>query len=542
MAVDGDHFGAGQGRIRGQASNLVSPDLGRRTAGRDTLNVARGKPRLADGEDAPEPGELVARDRFAALGRVDFAPIWHRRGIRSWADRGIQRIDRIAGDSERVRRLGRDDGPAQRRGGDLAVGQGIVDAGEAPPKDGALADLHSRADEWREQKGVDQLEQGIGAVVMSSIPSASHSDRLVGNPLSANVRFTPVERTIAVPEFSDLEPAWLAVASAYGLGVIQSAVHVATGDEASVWRAETKRGPVCLKILRSDRDTADFERRAILMERLRSAGLPFPRLLENANGGVLTTVGPDTVAMWAWSNGSVPPSFNCASAGSAARLLAKLHRALLHQPHHPSGRDDPPRWLVEPAAVAAHTCSTLLDAISRLKRLHPVDLRYQTALRERVDDLLRVDALRRTMPPLASQLVHHDYTRPNLLFDRDGVVAVLDLKGHVGPPIWELGKIAFEPQTVVRSANWLEVACAAAAEYCVEEAGASSVVWSCARAVVLYNMFSFWGPWQRYVEGIRATQDGMDDYWLNRHAIARLLLANLGVVEGLLADAGASPA
>lgn len=345
-----------------------------------------------------------------------------------------------------------------------------------------------------------------------------------------------------MPEFSGLEPDWAAVAHAYGFGVIQSAVHVATGDEASVWRAETKRGPVCLKVLRPDRDTADFERRATLMEQLRSAGLPFPRLFENANGGVLTTVGPDTVAIWAWSNGSVQPSFNCASAGSAARLLSKLHLALLQQPHHPSRRDDPPRWLVEPAAVAIHTCYMLLEAISQLKRLHPVDLWYQTALRERVDDLMSVDAVRRTIPPLASQLVHHDYTRPNLLFDRDGVVAVLDLKGHFGPPIWELGKIAFEPQTVVRSANWLEVACAAAAEYCAEDAGASSVVWSCARAVVLYNMFSFWGPWQRYVEGIRAEQDDMDYYWLNRHATARLLLANLGVVEGRLADAGASHA
>jgi hypothetical protein len=34
----------------------------------------------------------------------------------------------------------------------------------------------------------------------------------------------------------------------------------------------------------------------------------------------------------------------------------------------------------------------------------------------------------------------------------------------------------------------------------------------------------------------------MDDYWLNRHATTRLLLANLGVVEGRLADAGASHA
>jgi len=31
--------------------------------------------------------------------------------------------------------------------------------------------------------------------------------------------------------------------------MIKSAFHVATGDEVSVWRAETERGPVCLKVL-----------------------------------------------------------------------------------------------------------------------------------------------------------------------------------------------------------------------------------------------------------------------------------------------------
>jgi len=340
-----------------------------------------------------------------------------------------------------------------------------------------------------------------------------------------------------MPEITCLEASWPVVASAYGFRAFRSVVQVATGDEASVWRAETERGPVCLKVLRSGRDTTDFGRRAMLMEHLRSAGLPFPRLIENANGGALTTFGSETVGTWAWSNGSVQPSFDHASARSASRLLARLHLALLRQPHIRAGEDGSPRWLTESAAVAADTCLALLEAISQLRRLHPVDLRYQSALRERLDDLKSVDDLRRSMPQLTSQLVHYDYTRPNLLFENRCVVAVLDLKGHVAPPIWELGKIAFEPQTVVQSADWLEVACAATAEYCAEDPRAFTTVWSCARAVVLYNMFSFWGPWQRYVEGIRAEQDDMDCYWLNRHATARLLLANLGLVEDRLARA-----
>jgi homoserine kinase type II len=144
------------------------------------------------------------------------------------------------------------------------------------------------------------------------------------------------------------------------------------------------------------------------------------------------------------------------------------------------------------------------------------------------------------MPRLTAQLVHYDYTRPNLLFESRRVVAVLDLKGHVAPPVWELGKIAFEPQTVVRSTDWLAVACAATGAYCAENPLAFATAPSCARAVVLYNMFSFWGPWQRYIEGIRAEQDDMDSYWLNRHTTARLLLVNLGRVEDRLLRASTS--
>ena len=105
----------------------------------------------------------MARDRLAVRGRVDFGAIGDRGGVRTQRDRGIQRIDRVAGHDERVGGFGGDERLAQRSGVDLALGQGTVDTGEAPTKNRALADLHRRADEWREEKRFDQLEQGIGA-------------------------------------------------------------------------------------------------------------------------------------------------------------------------------------------------------------------------------------------------------------------------------------------------------------------------------------------------------------------------------------------
>ena len=43
------------------------------------------------------------------------------------------------------------------------MAQAVVDAGEAPAEDAALADLYSAADDRGEQDRLDQLEEHIGA-------------------------------------------------------------------------------------------------------------------------------------------------------------------------------------------------------------------------------------------------------------------------------------------------------------------------------------------------------------------------------------------
>jgi len=65
----------------------------------------------------------------------------------------------------------------------------------------------------------------------------------------------------------------------------------------------------------------------------------FPQLLENANVGVLTTVGPDTVAHWAlgaWVRSE--PSFILRERGVAADCW-ETPPCLLHS-HSSLGRDD----------------------------------------------------------------------------------------------------------------------------------------------------------------------------------------------------------
>ena len=141
--------------------------------------------------------------------------------------------------------------------------------------------------------------------------------------------------------FNCMTAAWSELARAYGLRAFRSVVPVATGDEASVWRAETERGTVCLKILHAGLDTT----RALLMEHLRGPGLPFPRLIENTNGDALTRFGSETIGIWAWSHGSYWKALSgsyisaeFAEAAGALNLWPELRALALNQAKIPPRR------------------------------------------------------------------------------------------------------------------------------------------------------------------------------------------------------------
>jgi hypothetical protein len=162
VAVDDNRLGQIGRGVGVQALDLFGTDLPRGAVRRDELDLARSKPGLAKGDDPAQPGELVAGDRFPALGGVDLRAIRDRGRIGPRRNRGIEGIDTIAGDGERLLRLSCDQSRAQQRGVDLPVLEGIVHAGEAASEDWALADLHGRADQGGEQERVEQLEQGSG--------------------------------------------------------------------------------------------------------------------------------------------------------------------------------------------------------------------------------------------------------------------------------------------------------------------------------------------------------------------------------------------
>ena len=133
---------------------------------------------------------------------------------------------------------------------------------------------------------------------------------------------------------------------------------------------------------------------------------------------------------------------------------------------------------------------------------------------------------------MALESLHFDYTRPNLLFQGTSLAGVLDLKGIPGYAAWELGRLAFEPRTVVSRRDWLDVALAAIAAY--QAAAGDSTSAAATRTTILYNLFSLWGISARYHGHNQAVPTGHEDYWLDRHASTRALLASLETVDAAI--------
>ncbi|MEV0612314.1 hypothetical protein AB0I81_03250 [Nonomuraea sp. NPDC050404] len=311
-------------------------------------------------------------------------------------------------------------------------------------------------------------------------------------------------------------------------GVVPSAVAAGgAGVEAEVWRVGRERAsPLCLKWFRGPADRALVER-TILMDRLARRGLPFPRVHRTRSGEVVSALEGRAVVVVDWLDGGILDEFGAASAGAAGAVLAETHGVLAER--RVPAPASPPPWRTADVEEAVERCRSLRGRIRRLKERSALDDRIDEALAARITDLRRARELRAGLPESSLELLHFDYTRPNLLFQGSRLTGVLDLQGIPGYAVWELGKIAFEPRTVASRHDWLKVALAAISAYQARRGRAD--VAAVARMTILYNLFSLWGVWDRYDGGDRAVPTAHEDYWLNRQTCASVLLRSLEEVE-----------
>ncbi|MEY9846153.1 Ser/Thr protein kinase RdoA (MazF antagonist) [Streptacidiphilus sp. BW17] len=278
-------------------------------------------------------------------------------------------------------------------------------------------------------------------------------------------------------------------------------------------------------------EASDFARRG---------GCPIPALRPGRHGSLLTAAGGLAVSVWDWIE-AAPATGPLAPAEGAqiGVMLARLHQRLAAYPHPGRFRPTSEPWWCRDTAPVHDLGRRILAAIDALPTPTKADLLHHERVRQRLEDLRFVPALQAGLPPdLPMQLVHCDVTRPNLLFAAGGdLAAVVDLRGRVLHPAWEVGRIAYDPLTVATSSNWRTFANSVVAAYAEHAPPAAlAQLHFSARLTLLQALQTWFGLADTYLQPTTGADPDGIRYWNNRYEMSRELLQHLPTIEDELTD------
>lgn len=292
---------------------------------------------------------------------------------------------------------------------------------------------------------------------------------------------------------------------------------------------------IFVKQYRASADLRQAKTAWAISEFCRTARVPTPRAWPNRDGEILTHVDGTAWVVTDEMPGRVATGpMTVPRAQHIGLLLGRIHFALASYP--PPARIRQTRWRTAPLDTAfAATDAVLARATEQHDpRLH--ELRGE--LKQRRDDLqTHVPRLRSGLPDqLAVKAGHADFTRTNLLAQEDVITAVLDFQGETCLSAWELGRAAFDPRTVANSPSWRQRAIRLVGAYLVENPRLPHAdVRACARAALLYLLFSLYGATTAEYELPAPVEADLQRYWAERQVTIRRLLDELDDIEAALA-------
>ncbi|MBI1757606.1 MAG: phosphotransferase [Actinobacteria bacterium] len=265
-------------------------------------------------------------------------------------------------------------------------------------------------------------------------------------------------------------------------------------------------------------------------------GVPVPAVLPTAHGEVIGHHRDVGVSVWEWAPGhTVENGFTAMQQTAAGTALGRIHRLFATHPASSGTPTDLHGWLHPDLTGLAATIDTLLGVIRDRATPDTYDVVAAHTLTERRAALRHVPGLLADLPALTCQVLHGDYSAVNLLFDGDRLTAVLDFR----PPssflvAFEVGRIAFDPRTVVLSEDWISRGAILVAGYLRENPlAAVADVRSSARVALIQLLTSLYGVRNHYLNP-DLLQDDLDAFWLLRHRAAAMLLEHLDEAETAL--------
>lgn len=312
------------------------------------------------------------------------------------------------------------------------------------------------------------------------------------------------------------------------------------GHSTQNFRAVDDSGTELFVKVYPDEADLEAERQAVALIRWAADhGVPTARLRESVDGDLLARSETVALSVWEWVPGQTADcGFAPVQQTMVGRTLGRIHKAFAH--HRLSSTASPwvEEWFSADPRETEARVDSLLAVIAGRGSQHEFDVIARSTLTERRSMLTQVPDLLAGLPrDLSTQVLHGDYTAPNLLFDEQGLAAVIDFR----PPVpymlaFELGRIAFDPRTVVFKDGWIDSAAQLITAYLSENPGiARQDVLACVRVILVQMLRSLYGIEQHYLNPTPRQED-LDQFWELRHQAAVLLLENLDKVEAMLSD------
>ncbi|MDG4763319.1 phosphotransferase [Solwaraspora sp. WMMD406] len=270
-------------------------------------------------------------------------------------------------------------------------------------------------------------------------------------------------------------------------------------------------------------------------------GTPVAGLLRNHAGDLIDTSSRYAVSVWEWMPGAVVTTdLTAGQARAAGATLGRVHAVFATLPASIGPSSQAQSWLAVDLAGLAATVDRLADiAEARIAAgsADPFDAQAANTLAERRDAIGMIPGLMGDLPKLTTQVLHGDYSPVNLIFEGDQLSAVIDFR----PPdpffvAYEIGRVAFYPNTVATTTDWLATARTLIDAYVrANPTVADDDIRACARVALLQLLTSLYGIKQHYLKpGL--FQDALDEFWLLRHRAVSVLLDHQDDTDALLHD------
>ncbi|MGV9836526.1 phosphotransferase enzyme family protein [Nocardia niigatensis] len=322
------------------------------------------------------------------------------------------------------------------------------------------------------------------------------------------------------------------VEATYGLK-IDGLDRLPIGEGTVNYRARTSAGVLFVKSYLGGTDLQAEIEGIRLSAIAASAGVPTAQPVTAGPGVFIARRGPCAASVWEYVDGQVVESgFSEAQLEAAGAALGTIHRTFAPLPESSGPAPQVDSWLAFDSQEMTATTDQLLAIVTARSDPDDFDAQAERTLRERRAQIGRIPELLAGLPRLTAQVLHGDYSAVNLMFHGDQLAAVVDFR----PPdpflvAYELGRIAYDPRTVMLNPDWRKAARILITAYLEHNPGTEQcdIAFS-ARAALIQLLTSLYGVKNHYLKS-GLLQANLDAFWLLRHSAATTLLADLPSVE-----------